>query len=182
MEEANIVVRKGKQSVPFLPIMQSPFKEEIDDKLFRRNIKVKPVHEWLLDKGIDSISYMMLWRYYKSRSEGAIEAVVRQNAQEAQQANWNLLEDIVHRYQSAIQNGAIPKGGEAIQAVKMMTQMIDRYGGIPGTGQIVADAKRRFMLLLDIVLDVITTEQQEILYEKIQNTPDLIEWSVNEEE
>jgi hypothetical protein len=182
-DNQTVIIRKGKQSVPFLPIIQSPFKDDIDTMLFQRNMKVKPVHEWLeSEKGVSTITYMMLYRYWKSKKEDAIEAVVRANAQEAQQANWNLLEDVVSKFQHQVRLGMPVKGGDAIRAVQIMTQMIDRYGGIPGTQQVVADAKRRFMLLLDIVLDVITPEQQAIIYERVQDTPDLFEWTVSEEE
>jgi hypothetical protein len=182
-EDEQQVQRQGRQAIPFLPIVHSVHRKDIDEKLFEMNTPVKRVHEWLRDdKNVDDISYIMLYRYYTRHKQTAIEAVVEKNAQEAQQSNWDLMTDVVSRYHQYLKAGGIPKGAEAMQAIKMMSDMIDRYGGIPGTKQVIQDARRRFTILVDIVLDVVTPEQRDVIYERIQSTPDLMEWTTMEDD
>jgi len=176
VEDDKQIIRIGRQKAPFMPIVQSAHKIQIDEKLFRDHLPVSQVHDWLLDQNDDSISYMMLYRYFKKHEVSVLEGVVQENAQEHVQRNWDVLNNIIERFAKQLEGDALIRAGDALAAVKMVNDLLEKHGGIPGSQQVQAEAKRRMNLLVDIVLGIVSSDQRELIAAAIRDCPDLMEW------
>lgn len=156
--------------------------------MFQEHTPVKHVHAWLEEQhakdsaltNVEIPGYVMLWRYYKRVKVSAMDQVVQENAQESIERNWDAATMIIQQGLKAISLGSLPTAKEVVAAIKIQNDLIDRHGGIPGQSEIQKDAKRRFNLFVDLVLEIITDEQKAVIADRIADTPDLYEWTTVE--
>lgn len=165
----------------FLPIISSPYREEIDTLLFREHMPVQQVHRWLeQEKGAD-ISYMMLYRYARETEQRAIPPVVIETAQDEIRRNWSALGNIIQKGTEAVEKGVIPRPQEVLSAIRLQNEMLAKLG-VGVNFQLVEESKTMLTRLVkDIVLPVLNDDQRKEILQRIMDDEDLSNWIIDED-
>lgn len=157
------------------PIRYHPMYDEIHKRLFIDRQDVMAVYRWLVSKDAAAgISYHMLYRFKKSQLETAIAERVMADAQSSAKRNWEVLDSLIIRFQESLDAGEVPNGKDAIAAIKLQQELIEKYGTSPFQAEQAAREKLR--KIIGWVEQVMTDEQKETFAEFILDDPDLAEW------
>jgi len=166
--------------VAFTDIVEHSLSAEIDRKLFHEGQDVQSVFNWLKEQDPEyKGSYSQMWRYYRSKNSLVLNDVVARTSRTAMSRNYDTLDRMIASWKQSVEQGARVGAKDAIAAMRLQIEIIERYGGSPF--QVEEEAKQRLRLLVEIVSELMDNSQKERFIERIQGTPELIDWLVTDE-
>lgn len=171
--------------IPFLAILKSPYRADIDELLFVQQYPVLQVYRWLKeDMGVRDISYSMLWRYKHAMEEQGVPHTGRQAA-DRHQEHYQAVTRFIQHGMETLEQGVPIRPAEFFQAIELQLKLLDKMGiDVRASLEEVDTFERDLALHLidNIVIPVLTEEQRaDILYE-IRQDPELSHWLMSNED
>jgi hypothetical protein len=156
------VLKKLSGPRPYEPIITSPHRAEIDERLFEQKHSVRSVHKWISEElGVADISYVTLTRYRNAQLNAG-------RGSDGERRRTEVLRDlkylgaIVKLGKVTLDAGLAVRPSEAMRAIELRSQLLSTF---PDATK---ERDTRYQALLaqfaEIVREVITEEQrQEII-------------------
>lgn len=167
---------------PFMPIVTSPYREDIDRMIFYEHMPVMQVYRYLKDTcGITDISYSMLDRYKKQTQAKATPAEIVQTSQEEMRRSWRVLAKIVERGEEILERGATPSVKDVMTAIKSQNDMLAKLGVGVSMEQVEVAKRMLRRLVEEIILPEVTDEQRQRILQRILDDEELAQWVLDEE-
>ncbi len=142
---------------PFTRILSSPFRDEIDQRLFDRRQTVARVHRWLTENSAVPISYAMLNRYKAwGLSERANEP--QDVRQEELSKDLAYLGEVIRLGRDTLQQGLLVRPGEVMRAVELRSNILERFPDLSGERQ--QRDREAMAVFAQAVLQIVTEEQR----------------------
>jgi hypothetical protein len=111
-----------------------------------------------------------------------VPKVILETAPEEMNRTWNVLSAVIKSMETMIKNGGVASIQDGMRAIKLETELMNRYG-IDINTQAADTAKRMLShLVYDIIMPNITAEQGVRIAELIAQDPELAEWVMTESE
>jgi hypothetical protein len=161
---SDYLLRLPPGRVPFQPIVTSPYKPDIDVLLFQKQLPVRDVWRWLEDKGVTTISYIMLTRYRKEHLERIGQARDAQQDHDLRR-DFDTLEAIIKRGQEALADGWTPRMSELLKAIELRAHLATRFPDLQPTARdkLAAELAR----YVDIINKYMTPEQAKAIMQEV---------------
>lgn len=170
-------VKPGRMA--YQQIINSPYREEIDT-MISENEPVRRIHQWLVEQGVDDISYSTINRYRRDMQERSRPTVVIETSKDDVRRNYNGLNRIVEKGLTAIDQGMLPRPQDVLAAIKLQSEMLSKLG-IGVNVEVMETAQQNLRTLVyDIVLPVLNDDQKRTVLEKILENDDLASWVIDD--